>query len=428
MSLHSSRIPGFYKFSVVDRAAFVAQWAGLSPQEQSVFFGLTGLSVRDADNMIENVIGVYGLPMGVATNFQINGRDVLVPMVTEEPSVVAAVSNAAKAIREGGGFTASSTDPVMIGQIQILDIKDVWEAARKIHAEEAALLKAANDPTFTIVKMGGGAREIETRPFEETPVGAMLIVHLLIDVRDAMGANIVNSMCERVAPLLEEITGGRANLRILSNLADQRTATASCRIPAEALTTEAYSGDDVVDRILEAAAFAEVDPYRATTHNKGTLNGIDAVALATGNDWRAIEAGAHAYASRNGRYTSMTQWWKTPNGDLEGSLTLPMAVGIVGGATKSHPTARVALKMLKISKATELGEIMVCVGLAQNFAAMRALATEGIQRGHMSLHARQIAMAAGAQGDMLHEVVRIMLEENNIRLERAKELVQQLSK
>lgn len=425
----SSRLSGFYKKSLAERAAIVGEWAGLSHEERAVFFGLTGLSPTHADNMIENAIGIYALPLGVAVNFRVNDRDYLIPMVVEEPSVVAAVSNAARIMREGGGFYAGSDDPIMIGQIQILDVPkgDVWTAAAQVMKHREELLKLANDPTFSIVKRGGGARDIETRPFEETSVGAMLVVHVLVDVRDAMGANIINTICERLAPKLEAITGGRVNLRILSNFSDQRMSHARCLVPASALATENYSGEEVIKLIVEAAVFAEVDPYRAATHNKGVMNGIDAVAIATGNDWRAIEAGAHAYVCREGRYTSMTQWWQDEEGNLRGAIELPMAVGIVGGATKSHPTARIAMKILGVQTARELAEIMVSIGLAQNFAALRALTTEGIQQGHMALHARQLAMAAGASGDTLHKVVEIMLREKNIRLERAKELVQEIS-
>lgn len=423
----SSRLPGFYKRTLVERASLVAQWAGLTQAEQAVWFGLTGLQPADADNMIENAIGVFSLPLGVAANFLINGRDYLIPMVVEEPSVVAAVSNAAKLAREGGGFAAESTKPIMIGQIQIMDLDDVYAAAAAIQAEEQDLLNTVNNPDLTIVKLGGGAVGIETRPFEDTSIGKMLVVHLLVDVRDAMGANVINTMCEQLTPRIEALTGGRVNLRILSNYSDRRTATAMCKIPSAALETDAYSGAEVVKRVVEAAVFAEVDPYRAATHNKGTMNGIDAVAIATGNDWRAIEAGAHAFAAREGRYSSMTHWWQDEDGDLRGEIKLPLAVGTVGGATKSHPAARVCLKVLNVESAQQLAQVMVCVGLAQNFAAMRALATEGIQRGHMSLHARQIAMAAGASGSLLERVVATMLEENNIRLERAKALVEELT-
>lgn len=424
----SSRIAGFYKYSLVDRAAIVAQWGELSMQEQSVFFGLAGLSPADADQMIENVIGVYSLPIGVATNFQINGKDYLIPMVIEEPSVVAAVSNSAKVIRDGGGFTATSTEPIMIGQLQVLDLPDVWYAAEQIQQQKASLLAMANEAEASMVKRGGGAVEIETRPFDHTSIGPMLVVHIMVDVRDAMGANAVNGICERLAPYIEGLTGGRINLRILSNYTDQRLSTALCRVPASVLATEGYTGAEVVDRIVEAAVFAEVDPYRAATHNKGIMNGIDAAALATGNDWRAIEAGAHAYASREGRYSSMSRWWKNEDGDLEGQLTLPMAVGIVGGATKAHPVARAVMKILQVENANELSQILVCVGLAQNLGAIRALATEGIQRGHMSLHARQIAMSVGAKGAQVNQIVAQMIAENNIRLDRAKELLEQLSK
>ncbi len=423
----TSRIPGFYKKSLVDRVAAVAEWANLSQDEQAVFFGLTGLTIHDADHMIENAVGTYPLPMGIAVNFLVNDRDYLIPMVVEEPSVLAAVSNAARLIREGGGFYAGSDDPIMIGQIQILDVPDVWAAAAQVMAHRERLLQTANDPSFTIVKRGGGVRDIETRPFEDTPIGAMLVVHVLVDVRDAMGANVVNTICERLASPLENITGGRVNLRILSNYSDQRLAHARCMIPPHALATDGFSGAEVIKLMIEAAVFAEIDPYRAATHNKGVMNGIDAVAIATGNDWRAIEAGAHTYVCRDGRYTSMTQWWQDEEGNLRGSIQLPMAVGIVGGATKSHPTARVALKILGVQTAKELAEIMVSVGLAQNFAAIRALATEGIQQGHMTLHARQLAMAAGATGSLINQIVEIMLRENNIRLERAKELMKTIN-
>lgn len=426
-SHRSSRLAGFYKLPLVDRTAAIAQWANLSSEEQSVFFGLNGLTPDHANHMIENVIGIYALPFGIATNFQINGKDYLIPMVIEEPSVVAACSNSAKVIREGGGFHASSTDPVMIGQIQLLDIEDVEAAAAAIQAEKAALLDKLNDPDLLLVQIGGGARDIETRPFPDTSVGNMLIVHLLVDVRDAMGANMVNTMAEQLAPKLETLTGGRSNLRILSNYADHRMATAEATIPASSLATDEYSGGEVVDRIVEAGVFAEVDPYRAATHNKGIMNGIDAIALATGNDWRAIEAGVHAYASRSGRYSSVSEWWKNDTGDLQGRLSLPMAVGMVGGATKAHPTARAAMKILGVESGTELSEVFVCVGLAQNLGAIRALATEGIQRGHMALHARQMAMSAGATGALLNEVVNMMLAERNITLERAKAIVEKLS-
>jgi hydroxymethylglutaryl-CoA reductase len=423
---HSSRIPGFYKRSLAERAAVVAQWADLSPQEQSTLLGLTGLNANHADNMIENAIGVYALPLGVATNFLINDEDYLIPMVVEEPSVVAAVSNAAKLFRDGGGFQASSDDPVMIGQIQVMDLDDLYVAAGKIMAHRDQLLDEADKVGGSIVKRGGGARDIQVRPIPDTPIGPMLIVHLLYDCRDAMGANAINTAVEHLAPFIEGITGGRVNLRILSNLTDKRKARAQGMIPADSLTTDRLNGVDVARAIVEAGVFAQVDPYRAATHNKGIMNGIDPVVIATGNDWRAVEAGAHAYAARNGSYTSLTQWWQDEEGNLHGAIELPMAVGIVGGATRVHPTAQIALRILGIESAQQLAEVIATVGLAQNLAAMRALATEGIQRGHMSLHARQIATAAGANSANLQRIVQIMIDEGNIRLERAKQLVKEL--
>jgi hydroxymethylglutaryl-CoA reductase len=425
-SEHISRLPGFHKRSLAERAAMVAQWAHLSTQEQSALLGITGLNAQQADQMIENAIGIYGLPLGIATNFLVNGQDYLIPMVIEEPSVVAAVSNAARLFREGGGFTTSSDEPVMIGQIQVMDLPDVYAAAGSVMAQRKMLLAEADEVGGNIVKHGGGARDIQVRPIVDTPIGPMLIVHLLYDTRDAMGANAVNTAVEHLAPFIENITGGRANLRILSNLTDQRKARAEGMIPALQLATDAHGGREVVRAIVEAAVFAEIDPYRATTHNKGIMNGIDAVVIATGNDWRAIEAGAHAYAARDGQYTSLTKWWQDEDGNLRGLIELPLAVGIVGGATRVHPAAQLALRILGIQSARQLAEICAAVGLAQNLAAMRALATEGIQRGHMSLHARQLALAAGATGEMVARVAQVMIEESNIRLERAKVLVNAL--
>lgn len=423
---HTSRLPGFYKRPLPERAAMVAQWAGLNAGEQSTLLGLTGLNAQQADQMIENAVGVYGLPLGIATNFLVNGQDYLVPMVIEEPSVLAAVSNAARLIRAGGGFTTSSDEPVMIGQIQVMDLPDVYAAAGAVMVQRMALLAEANKVGGSIVKHGGGARDIQVRPIMDTPIGSMLIVHLLYDTRDAMGANAVNTAVEHLAPFIEQITGGRVNLRILSNLTDQRKARAEGMIPASELATEVLSGSQVVRAIVEAGVFAEVDPHRAATHNKGVMNGIDAVVIATGNDWRAIEAGAHAYAARDSQYTSLTKWWQDGEGNLHGAIELPLAVGIVGGATRVHPTAQIALRILNIQSARQLAEICAAVGLAQNLAAMRALATEGIQRGHMSLHARQLAVAAGARSEIVARVAQKMIDEDNIRLERAKALVNEL--
>ena len=422
----SSRLSGFYQQPLADRLATVAAWAGLDEAEQSALQGAGGLSLAQAEHMIENVIGLYALPLGIATNFLINGVDYLIPMVIEEPSVVAGVSYAAKLARAGGGFSTSADEPVMIGQIQVLDLDDLDSAAQRVWAARDRLLAEADCCDRTLVSLGGGARGLELRPFPQTPVGPMLVVHLFFDVRDAMGANAINTTCERLAPLIEEITGGRVNLRILSNLADRRKATATCLVPADALGTESMSGAQVVRGIVEAAAFAQVDPYRAATHNKGVMNGMDAVAIATGNDWRALEAGAHAWAARDGRYTSLTDWWEDEAGNLRGRIELPVAVGIVGGATRVHPLARVALKILGVRTASELAQVMAAVGLAQNLAAIRALATEGIQRGHMSLHARQIALAAGATEAEVDEVARRLVDEGQITAARAAELLREL--
>ena len=425
MSVRTSRYPGFYRLPLSERARWVAEQAGLTPEEQA---GLNsgGLTLEEADHMVENVIGRFALPFAVAVNFQVNGREVLIPMVIEEPSVVAALSHAARLARAGGGFRAGSEEPLMRGQIQVVDLPDLAAAAQAVEDLQEEIRVVAEAATPSIVARGGGFRGLEVVSFPETPVGPMLVVYLFYDVRDAMGANAVNTVCEAVAPLIARATGGRVVLRILSNLADRRRAWAEVRIPAEALGTPELPGDRVIRGILEAQALAEVDPYRAATHNKGIMNGIDAVALATGNDWRAIEAGAHAYAARDGRYRPLTQWWQDETGALCGRIELPLAVGIVGGATQAHPLARVALKILGVTSARELAEIMAAVGLAQNLAALRALATEGIQRGHMALHARQIAMAAGATGAEIDAIADQMVAEGNIRLARARELLQTL--
>lgn len=412
----TSQLSKFYKKSIDERQSIVADWTTL---ERDMLFG-SNLSVEHADSMVENVLSTYNLPFGIATNFLINDRNYLVPMVIEEPSVIAAASNAAKMFRAGGGFHASSDEPIMIGQIQVLDLYDLDAAAEKILAEKDALLAEANTVGGSIVRRGGGARDIEIRKFPETRVGPMLVVHLLMDTRDAMGANAINTAVEHLAPEIERLTSGRVHLRILSNLTDRRKAKAWGTIPASVLND---SDRDVVQAVLEAAVFAEIDPYRAATHNKGVMNGIDAVVIATGNDWRAVEAGAHAFVAHSGSYTSLSRFEKTPAGDLYAEIELPMAVGIVGGATRVHPMAQAALKILGVQTAAELAQVIACVGLAQNFAAVRALATDGIQRGHMRLHARQLALAAGASLEQVEHIVNTMLTENNIRLERAQQLV-----
>ena len=411
----------------------VAEASGLTREEQAVLSGAAGLDPGLADHMIENAVGVHGLPLGIATNFLVNGRDVLVPMVIEEPSVVAGASYAARLVREGGGFVASSTAPEMIAQMQVLDVPNLSAARFDLLSHKQRLLDLANQTDPVVVSLHGGARDVQVRVIETSPAGPMLVVHLIYDTRDAMGANTLNTAAEALAPLVEEITGGRVLLRILSNLADRRLARAKCRVPAEVLAFssegETFDGGQVVERIVEAYALAAVDPYRAATHNKGIMNGVDAVVLATGNDWRAVEAGAHAYAARGGRYTSLSQWEKTPAGDLLGTLELPLALGIVGGATRVHPLPKVALKILGVKTGRELAEVVAAVGLAQNLAALRALATEGIQRGHMSLHARQVAIAAGAAGEQVERVAAQLVKERTIRLDRAEEILnQQVSK
>jgi len=426
LPIETSRLPGFYALTRDERIHKIAQLAGLSPDETQALSGVAGLSADRADQMIENVVGTHPLPLGIAVNFQVNGRDYLVPMAIEEPSVVAGASFAARLAREGGGFQAHTTEPEMIAQMQILDVGDLWSARHDLLAAKERLLALADEVDELIVSLGGGARDLEVRVFPESPAGPMLVAHLIFDCRDAMGANTVNSVAEQLTPVVEELTGGRVNLRILSNLADRRLARAKAVVPAKSLAFDEFDGETVVDRIVEAYALAAVDPYRAATHNKGIMNGIDAVVIATGNDWRAIEAGAHAYAARNGRYVALSTWARNEDGDLVGTLELPLALGIVGGATRVHPTAQAALKVLGIETARELAEVVVSVGLAQNLAALRALATEGIQRGHMSLHARQIALAAGAVGDEVARVTQQLVAEKTIRGERAAELLADL--
>jgi hydroxymethylglutaryl-CoA reductase len=422
----SSRLPGFYRLPLLERLDIIAEWAGLDEAEKSTLSGL-GLENGQADLMIENTLGTFELPLGVAVNFLINGQDYLIPMAVEEPSVLAAVSHAAKLFRAGGGFETEASDPVMIGQIQVLDVPDLDAAVAAIEANKADLMQRADRCDPVIVEFGGGARDMVARPFPDTPVGPMLVVHLYFDTRDAMGANAVNTAVETLAPLVADLTGGRTSLRILSNLADHRLATARGTIPAAALATDDIPGEEVARLIEEANAFAIVDPYRAATHNKGIMNGVDAVVIATGNDWRAIEAGAHSYAARNGRYQSLTDWHVDQNGDLFGEITLPMAVGLVGGATKVHPAAKVAIKILKVKTAVELAQVIAAVGLAQNLGAIKALSTVGIQRGHMRLHARQVAMAAGASEDQVQRLADQLVAEKQINTERAKQLLAEMN-
>ena len=418
-----SRIPGFYNLSLAQRLSELAQRGELSAEDLAALSGQAGLTYEQADHMIENVVGVHALPLGIALNFIINGQEVLVPMAIEEPSVVAGASFMAKLARDGGGFIAQADPPEMIGQIQLLCISDMPAARQAIVEQKSRLLAEISELDPVLKRLGGGPRDLEVRLIDDSPIGPFLVVHLIYDVRDAMGANAVNTAVERLAPQLETISGGKAHLRILSNLADHRLARAQCTIPLRELAFDAYTAEDVRDGIISAWAFAVADPYRAATHNKGIMNGVDPVVIATGNDWRAIEAGAHAYAAHNGRYTSLSTWGQDAQGNLVGSLEMPMAVGIVGGATQVHPVARAALKLMRVTTAGQLAEIIVSVGLAQNLAALRALATEGIQRGHMGLHARQVAIAAGARGEMIEQLAAQMVAEKTVRVDRAKEIL-----
>jgi hydroxymethylglutaryl-CoA reductase len=415
----SSLVSGFYKLNPRERLAFVKEFAGLSDQECALLRNTGSLPLDLADRMIENVIGATPVPLGIAVNFQINKREYLIPMAIEEPSVVAAASYAAKMVREGGGFHTSSTPPIMIGQIQAVGIKDPYAAKMRVIQAKEEILKKANDQDPVLVSVGGGAKDLTAKVINTTK-GPMLITELHVDCRDAMGANAVNTMAEAVTPIIERITGGRVYLRIISNLATKRLARAWCIVPKEVI-----GGEKVVDGIVNAYAFAAADPYRAATHNKGILNGIIAVIIATCNDHRAVEAGAHAYAARNGHYTALSMWEKNENGDLVGSVELPMAVGLIGGAVRTHPIAKIAIKILGVKTANEFAEVLAAVGLAQNLGALRALAHEGIQRGHMSLHARNIAVAAGATGELIDFVAQKMVEERKIRMDRAKELIEQ---
>ncbi len=417
--MRTSKISGFYKLGSTKRLELVRDFAGLSEEEINVLAN-TGSLGEIADRMIENVVGAMPLPIGIAVNFMINDKDYLIPMAIEEPSVVAAASNAAKMARESGGFQTSSTEPIMVGQIQLTDVSDPFSAKFTILANKERILNLANEEDPVLVNLGGGAKDLEVRVID-SGAGSMVIVHLLVNVKDAMGANAVNTMVEAVAPFIEQLTGGKVNLRIISNLATYRLARARA-----VFARDVIGGEEVVDGIISAYLFAKADPYRCATHNKGIMNGIDAVVIATGNDFRAIEAGAHSYASITGQYLPLTRWEKNKDNDLVGTIELPLAVGIVGGATSVHPTAKTNLKILGVRTANELAEIIAAVGLAQNFAALRALATEGIQRGHMALHARNVAIAAGAKGVLIDRVVEILVREKKVRVDRAKEVLEEI--
>ncbi|MET0700341.1 MAG: hydroxymethylglutaryl-CoA reductase, degradative [Mycobacterium sp.] len=417
----NSRISGFKDRNVTERRAIVAERTGLDPRDLVALDPESGLSLGAADHMVENVLGVIGIPVGVATNFVVNGRDYLVPMATEEPSVIAAASNAARMARDHGGFHTSHTGPVMQAQIQLLEVTDPEAARFRILEAREEIIAAANDIDPMLVKFGGGAIDVAVR-LVPTRTGTHVITHLVVDVRDAMGANAVNTMAEALAPRLAEIAGGRSLLRILTNKADLRLTRVRAVFDKDLL-----GGADIVDNIVHASAFAEADPYRAATHNKGIMNGITAAVMATGNDTRAVEAGCHSHAvGPDGRYTALSHFERTGDGHLSGTLEVPLAVGLVGGATKVHPAAEAAVKILGVSTATELADVIAAVGLAQNLGACRALAAEGIQRGHMGLHARNIAASAGARPDELDVVVKQLVADHNIRVEHAERVLAEL--
>lgn len=414
--MSNTRVPGFYRLSPKERFDIVTEDRNLTDDQLKHLSGENPLSMDLADSMIENVIGQIGIPLGIATNFKINGKDMFIPMATEEPSVVAAASNAAKASYDHGGFFTSMSGTIMRGQIQVLNVADPYAAKAKIFEHKDEILAYCNVQDPTLVSLGGGAKDIEVHIIP-TNSQIMLVIHLIVDTKDAMGANAVNTMAEAVSPTIETITGGKVVLKIISNLADLRLVRARA-----IFSTEALGGKEVVDNIVSAFEFADYDPYRATTHNKGIMNGISAVVLATGNDTRAVEAGAHAYASISGQYKSLTKWEINADGNLSGSIELPMAVGIVGGATKTHPVAQAALKVMGASSAEELAGCIAAAGLAQNAAALRALSAEGIQRGHMSLHARNLAVMAGAKKSDIDRIVAQAVKEKDLRYDRILEI------
>jgi hydroxymethylglutaryl-CoA reductase len=420
-----SRLPGFYRLSVAERVSLVGERGLLSGQDcQTLISGRHTLDVQCADKMIENVIGVMGLPLGLGLNFLINGKSYVVPLVVEEPSIVAALSSAAKTIRDAGGFTATSTAPILIGQVQVCDVENSARAQAALLQRKQEIINLANSLHTKMIARGGGAEDIEVR-IHPSPHGRrdMVVMHLLVNTCDAMGANLVNTMCEGVAPLVETITGGKVFLRILSNLTDRALVRARIALPPAVLAGKGYDGEQVREAIVLANDLAIVDPYRAATHNKGIMNGVDAVALATGNDWRALEAAAHAYAARGGSYTALTRWYADAEGNLVGELEMPMKVGIVGGPVQTNSTVALNHRLLRLESSRELAEIMGAVGLAQNFSALRALVTEGIQQGHMTLHARSVAVAAGATADIFDTVIERLLESGEVKIWRAKEII-----
>ena len=426
----SSRIAGFYKLTNEERIQKVKEFADLSDEDTEVLKSSLQVLAKTNTFFIENVIGVMQVPMGVATNFKINGKEYLVPMAVEEASVVAAASNSAKVALAKGGFFCSNTGAIMIGQIQCVNVPDPFAAKLKILEHKQEIIDKANEQDPILLKFGGGCKDVRVRVID-TLTGPMVITELLVNCGDAMGANAVNTMAEACAPLIERITGGRVFLRILSNLADQRLVRARAVFSKKELKTDTMSGEEVIDGILEAYAFAEADPYRAATHNKGIMNAISAIAVATANDWRAIEAGCHSYAARSGIYTSLTTYEKNAQGDLVGTIEVPLAFGLVGGATRVHPVAKVAINILGVKKATELAEIAAAVGLAQNFAALRALATTGIQAGHMRLHARNMALDIirqdGGDPSLADKIVEVISKEKGkVTMDRIQKLYDEL--
>lgn len=421
----SSRLPGFHKLTLEQRLQHIARTHGLSAEDIETLSRPGSLPFTTANSMIENAVGTFSLPLGLALNLQVNGRDYLVPMAVEEPSVVAAVSFAAKIVREAGGFDAEADESVMVGQVQVTGYGDPTEAMERILGQREQILALANSFHPSMQRRGGGAKEVEVRVLP-APEGArgepLLIVHLLIDTQEAMGANLINTMAEGVAPFIEQITGGRVYLRILSNLSDKRLARATCRIPVKALADFDMDGRDIADGIHQASRFAMADPYRAATHNKGVMNGIDAVAIACGQDWRAIEAGAHAYAARSGQYRPLSHWTLEDH-TLVGRIELPLALGRVGGTIKIHPGVQLGLKLLRCSSVREMAQVFAAVGLAQNFAALRALGSVGIQQGHMALHARCVAVTAGARGDHVEKVAHLLVKSGTVKVDKAREIL-----
>lgn len=429
--MKNSRIPGFYKMTMEERRKHLAHMYGFSNEAMNPLYKEGPLPIEIAENMIENVIGTFPLPLGVGLNFLINGKDYVVPMAVEEPSIIASASHIAKIVRDAGGFTAESTGRVMIGQIQVVGCPNIEAAKMTLMKEKESLLQEANAIHPSLVQRGGGAEDMEVRLINDdsgSKYAQMLVVHIYINTCDAMGANIINTMVEALAPSVERLTNGKVYLRILSNYADRCLARARCSIPAELLATGNFSGEEVRDGVVHAYEFAASDPYRAVTHNKGIMNGIDPIVIATGNDWRAVEAGAHAYAARHGKYGSMTEWSVDDNGNLIGDIELPMSVGTVGGTIRVHPISQLAHKILQVESAEELAQVIVAVGLAQNLGALKALVTDGIQKGHMALHSRSVAMAAGATGEMVDIIAQRLIKEKEIRVGKAKELVEEYIK